>query len=119
VLTVEFITPASLVGLPLSPATEDEGLDFAFFEDSVDLMPDWETLPEPDEAGRPVEALRGLGGMLYPLWVRQCSSYSFCISGSAYLILAGCPSAELSTKKYRITLIFHDTLNLMCMYIIP
>lgn len=27
------------------------------------------------------------GGILYPLWVRQCSSYSFCLTGSEYLIL--------------------------------
>ena len=40
------------------------------------------------------------GGILYPLWVRQCSSYSFCITGSEYLILlAGCPTAELANKR--------------------
>ena len=47
------------------------------------------------------------GGILYPLWVRQYSSYSFCLSGSTYLTLSGCPDSELSTKKYRITLIFY------------
>jgi hypothetical protein len=91
-----------------SPSLETEDVCWNFLElpeASLELLTALTAFKGSEE-----ESIMGFGSgatnfplsILYPLWVRQCSSYSLCFSGSEYLMRSGCPRQYPKKQKKRI-----------------